>query len=76
VETLEHFPVTDNRLNRILMQARFASSVTEADKLIKTPNCVSLERNDTQVPFTGPAHKLDPGDYIVRVGKKYKHVTV
>ena len=78
VEALEHFHVTDPRLNRILVQARFLSSVTEADKLLKSPNTISI----TTVPlgaavsFNGPAHKVEPGEYIVRVGKKYKHVTV
>ena len=35
------FEVTDGRLNRALMQARFVSSVTEADKIIKS-NSVSV----------------------------------
>jgi tyrosyl-tRNA synthetase len=78
VETLEHFPAADARLNRVLVQARFVSSVTEADKLIKTPNTVALTRvpNGADVPLGGPSHRLDSGEYIIRVGKKYKHVTV
>jgi tyrosyl-tRNA synthetase len=78
VETLEHFRVTDARLNRVLVQARFFNSVTEADKVLKTPNSVSINAVSSadEILFTGPAHKLDPGDYIIRAGKKYKHITV
>jgi tyrosyl-tRNA synthetase len=78
VETLDHHSAADSRLNRVLMQARFVPSVTEADKLIKVPNTVAVYRVGTtgEIPFAGPAHRLDAGDYIVRVGKKYRHVTV
>lgn len=77
VETLDHFLVSDQRINRVLIEAKFASSVTEADKLIKAGS-VSVttvpENGDISIP--GPAHKLTPGGYVVRVGKKYKHVTI
>jgi tyrosyl-tRNA synthetase len=77
VETLDHFPITDSRLNRMLVQARFVSSVTEADKIIKSHGVsVNAVASGDEVPVSGPAHKLEPGDYIVRVGKKYKHVTI
>ena len=78
VETLEHFTVTDVRLNRILVQARFVSSVTEADKLLKGSTTVSVQSvpAGNELTVTGPTQKLEPGDYIVRAGKKYKHVTV
>jgi tyrosyl-tRNA synthetase len=77
VETLDRFEVTDARLNRALTQARFVSSVTEADKVIKA-NSVSVFEvpSGDEVAIGGPAHKLGPGDYIVRVGKKYKHIFV
>jgi tyrosyl-tRNA synthetase len=78
VETLDHFAVSDPRLNRVLVQARFVSSVTEADKLIKAPNSIALTRvgDAGEVVFSSPAHRLEPGEYIVRVGKKYKHVRI
>jgi tyrosyl-tRNA synthetase len=78
IESLDHFPVSDARLNRVLVQARFAPSVTEADKLIKTPHSVAVIATGTgeEVGCSGPAHRLEPGDYIVRVGKKFKHVTI
>jgi tyrosyl-tRNA synthetase len=78
VESLEHHTITDPRLNRALVQAKFAPSVTEADKLIKAANTVGVTRVETgeECALTGPAQRLEPGEYIVRVGKKYKHVAV
>jgi tyrosyl-tRNA synthetase len=77
VETLDHFAVTDPRINRLLVQARFVSSVTEADKIIKS-NGVSVNTvpSGAEIAVAGPAHKLEPGEYVIRVGKKYKHVTI
>jgi tyrosyl-tRNA synthetase len=77
VETLDHFSATDARINRVLVQARFVNSVTEADKLIKANSvAVILAGGADEVPIAGPAHRLETGDYVVRVGKKYKHVTI
>ena len=58
VETLDHFTVTDARMNRVLVQARFVSSVTEADKIIKS-NGVSVNAvaSGDEIAVTGPAHK-------------------
>jgi len=77
VETLDHFSGTDSRLNRLLAQARFVSSVTEADKIIKS-NGVSVNAvaSGNEIPVSSPAQKLEPGEYIVRVGKKYKHISI
>jgi tyrosyl-tRNA synthetase len=77
VDTLDHFSASDPRLNRVLTQAKFAPSVTEADKLIKT-NSVAVFRvpSGEEIAVGGPAHKLDTGGYIVRVGRKYRHVTI
>ena len=77
LDTMEHVSVSDARMNRLLTQARFAPSVTEADKLIKGSGvAVFVASGDAEIPITGPAHRLEAGDYIVRVGKRYKHVTV
>jgi tyrosyl-tRNA synthetase len=75
LETLDRSEVTDSRLNRALAQARLVSSVTEADKIIKA-NGVSIFAVPAgeEVNVTGPAQKLAAGDYVVRVGKKYKHL--
>jgi tyrosyl-tRNA synthetase len=77
VDTLDHFTSADPRLNRVLAQAKFAPSVTEADKLIKA-NSVAVFRvpSGEEVAVDGPAHKLETGGYIVRVGRKYRHVTI
>ncbi|HYP04743.1 MAG TPA: hypothetical protein VER03_00800, partial [Bryobacteraceae bacterium] len=77
IETLDHFEVTDTRLNRALTQAKFVSSVTEADKIIKSNGVsVFVVPSGEEVALTGPAHKLAAGDYIVRAGKKYRFVSV
>jgi tyrosyl-tRNA synthetase len=77
VESLDHLVGTDSRVNRLLVQGKFVNSVTEADKIIKS-NGVSVNRvaDGGEVPIGGPAHKLDSGEYLIRVGKKYKHITV
>ena len=78
LETLDHFAVSDSRLNRTLVQAGFVPSVTEADKLIKASQAVAifLASSGSPISFNGPAHRLDAGEYILRAGKKYKHITV
>jgi tyrosyl-tRNA synthetase len=78
VETLEHHNVSDSRLNRVLVQAKLAPSVTEADKLIKVANSVAVYRQpeSAEVPVSSPAQRLATGAYILRVGKKYRHVRV
>ena len=78
VESLDHHTATDARLNRVLQQARFANSVTEADKLVKASGTVELFRVPSQdaVEITGPSQRIDPGEYILRSGRKYKHVTI
>jgi tyrosyl-tRNA synthetase len=77
VESLEKHQATDARLNRALVAARFVNSVTEADKLIKGGSVALYRAEDgSEVPVAGPTHRPDAGDYIVRVGKKYKVVSV
>jgi tyrosyl-tRNA synthetase len=76
IESLEHCPCTDARLNRILVQAKFVASVTEADKIIKTANSVAIFRVSQQeeVRVSAPSQRLESGQYIIRLGKKYRHV--
>jgi tyrosyl-tRNA synthetase len=77
IETLERCSAADPRLNRVLVQARIVSSVTEADKLIKAGSVeVYLLPGEEPIALGGPSHRLDAGEYIVRAGKKYKHVSV
>ena len=78
VETLEHHKVSDMRINRILQQAKFVNSVTEADKMIKASGTVQAFRvpSNEEVSVIGPAQKLNPGEYIIRAGKKLKHIVI
>ena len=77
VESLEHYTATDSRMNRVLVQAKFVSSNTEADKIIKSNGvAVYAVPSGDESAVSSPAQKLSPGEYIVRVGKKYKHVSV
>jgi tyrosyl-tRNA synthetase len=78
VETMEHHSVNDSRLNRVLVQSKLAPSVTEADKLIKVANTVAVFRQPDaeELVVSSPAQRLESGLYIIRVGKKYRHVTV
>ena len=76
-DTLDKFSTADARLNRALVAAKFCGSVTEADKLIKA-NSVGVRAHPSQIEIavTGPAQKLDPGHYTIRVGKRYKGIEV
>jgi tyrosyl-tRNA synthetase len=78
IQSLDHYRVSDARLNRVLQQAKFVGSITEADKIIKAGGSVDVYPAGSAEPLSvnGPAQKFASGDYIVRVGKKYKHVTV
>lgn len=75
--TLDKFSTADGRLNRALVAAKFCGSVTEADKLIKA-NSVGVQTHPSQIEIavSGPAQKLDPGLYTIRVGKRYKAIEV
>ena len=78
VETLERHTATDTRMNRVLQQAKFVNSVTEADKMIKAAGTVQAFRvpSEEEIPVTGPAQRLQPGEYIIRAGRKLKHVVI
>ncbi|MGO9241592.1 MAG: tyrosine--tRNA ligase [Bryobacteraceae bacterium] len=80
---LEAIPVSDPRINKILVQTGTAASGTEADRLVKT-HAVRFARcdggsspaaGDLQL-FTSPAQKLEPGAYIINAGKRWKKVIV
>jgi tyrosyl-tRNA synthetase len=59
------FPVTDSRLNRVLVETKNAPSVSRADELIKS----GAVRVDGTV-IQSPAHRLAAGSYVLNVGKK------
>ena len=72
LEYMDAVAVADPRLNRVLVQAGLAPSVTRADEMIKS-GAVSLE---PAVSPLAPTAKLPAGEYTIRAGKKLKRVTV
>lgn len=74
---MERATAADPRLNRVLVEAGLVSSVSEADRLIKSggvafgPDGVSSLETASK-----PTHRLDAGEYVVRAGKRHKLVTV
>lgn len=63
------FSSSDPRLRHCLLAAGLASSGTEADRLIKA-GAVEV---DSEVIRT-PAHRLPPGEHVIRAGKKWAKV--
>ena len=76
-EDLESVPVTDARINKILVQSGLAPSGAEADRLVKS-GAVAVASNGSNDMETLklPTHRLEPGTHIVRAGKRWKKVTV
>lgn len=74
---IELVPASDARLNRVLVQAKLAGSVSDADRLVKAGAVTAAKSPslDLVVKLT-PAERLEPGEWIIRTGKKYKRVTV
>jgi len=74
---LETVTISDPRVNRILVQARLAGSVSEADRLVKA-NAVTLAPwpAATLNPVSNPAERLAPGEYVIRAGKKFRKIIV
>jgi tyrosyl-tRNA synthetase len=68
---LESATVSDQRLNKLLVQAGLAPSASEADRLIKSKSVEIVG-----LAVTGPSQKLEPGEYTVRAGKRWKRVLV
>ncbi len=67
----------DPRLNRVLVQAGLAGSNAEADRLIKSSAVVLARNGSTElVPQTQPALRLEPGEYVLRAGRKWARVRV
>ena len=73
-ESGDRIPISDWRLNRVLVQAGLAPSVKEADRLIKQSAASVAVAGGDFATLTNPAERMTPGDYTVRVGKNYKHI--
>ena len=68
-----HAEATDPRINRILVAAGLAASVGEADRLIKG-GAVKAGNSVTLEAVSSPAQRMEPGDFVVRVGKRYRWI--
>jgi tyrosyl-tRNA synthetase len=76
-ENLTSTTVSDARLNKAMIQAGLAPSGTEADRLIKAGAvAVAAVPSESLEVLRTPAHKLDPGEYIVRAGKRWARIKV
>lgn len=73
-ETGDRIPISDWRLNRILVQAALAPSVKEADRLVKQNSVTLAPAGGEFTTIANPAERIEPGSYTVRVGKNYKHI--
>lgn len=74
---IELVPVSDARLNRAMVQAKLAGSVSDADRLVKAGAVTAARAPATDLSvMTSPAERLEPGEWIIRTGKKYKRVSV
>lgn len=62
---MDQFPVTDPRLNRVLVQTKRAPSVSRADELIKSG---AVRVGDDAI--VSPAFKLAAGNHVLHVGKQ------
>jgi tyrosyl-tRNA synthetase len=68
-----HAIVTDARVNRMMVQAGMASSVSEADRLVKGGG-VSIGNAEGVATVANPAARHEPGEYVLKVGKKYRWI--
>lgn len=68
-----HAEASDARINRILVAAGLAQSVGDADRLIKS-GAVKAGNSVTLESVTNPAERMLPGEFVVRVGKRYRWI--
>ena len=55
------------------MAAGLAQSIGEADRLIKS-GAVKAGNSVTLELVTNPAQRMDAGEFVVRVGKRYRWI--
>lgn len=70
-EDLPLVVAADARLKQCLLQAGLAPSGTEADRLIKAG---AVSAGETVIK--SPSQRLEPGEHVLRVGKKWARVKV
>jgi tyrosyl-tRNA synthetase len=66
--------ISDWRINRILVETKLASSVKDADRLVKQGAVTLATAGSDFRAVTNPAERIDPSEYTIRAGKHYKHV--
>jgi tyrosyl-tRNA synthetase len=67
-------PITDWRINRMLVETRLASSVKEADRLVKQGAVTIATAGSDFRAVSNPAERIEPREYTIRAGKHYKHI--
>jgi tyrosyl-tRNA synthetase len=70
----DRIPITDWRVNRMLVETGLAPSVKEADRLVKQGAVTIAPAGGDFRPAGNPAERIPPGEYTIRAGKFYKHV--
>jgi tyrosyl-tRNA synthetase len=70
----DRIPITDWRVNRMLVATGLAPSVKEADRLVKQGAVTLAPKGGDFRPVASPAERVPPGEYTIRSGKFYKHV--
>ena len=70
----QRVPISDWRVNRMLIESGLTGSVKEADRLVKQGAVTIAPAGGDFRPVTNPAERIEPGLYTLRAGKFYKHV--
>jgi tyrosyl-tRNA synthetase len=68
-----HAVTSDPRLKSILVAAGLASSGGQAEQHIKS-GAVKVGNIVTLETITNPTHRVEPGEFVVRLGKKYRWI--
>lgn len=68
-----HVETADARLKSILVAAGLAGSGGQAEQLIKS-GAVKVGNTVTLETIQNPTHRMPPGEFVVRAGKKYRWV--
>jgi tyrosyl-tRNA synthetase len=75
-ENLPLVAAGDSRLNRVVVAAGLAGSNAEADRLIKAGAVTVAAGSGELRAQTSPAFRLEPGEYVLRAGKRWARVQV
>lgn len=73
-DTDDRLPITDWRITKILVECKLASSVKEAERLVKQNAVTIASAGEGFRLVSSPMERIEPGLYTVRAGKNYKHI--